>query len=348
MDLDKLKRALGTWDVAEDIYNVDQGKTLGEALALYQEATDNAIGNAEDEPENGPATIRGAVANHRASKFNKPIKIGANKTKTLFNGVPKKDASRSFNAAGDKVAQVQKQMEGQITDHRSVNNGEIGWAKPKPSAEAIRRVKDAVRKSREAQTEGFKGHFYPVNETAMAILAKKAALNEAVTNTNTTPAAKTIATHRSGEPSIRTQLPVEFSDSKLLLAQRQENNVRDQLPNEWKDAKAQTLAKQRAGQLQTWNNAANSLKVKPNAEQSALDDKKDYGPNGPGLPQVCANGTQAELPQPAGVYRDQAKRRPYLSIVVTRQIMATLNNFPRDLLVIQEVIKRVVAATIDK
>jgi hypothetical protein len=31
MDLDRLNKALATYEVAEHIYNVDKGKTLGEA-----------------------------------------------------------------------------------------------------------------------------------------------------------------------------------------------------------------------------------------------------------------------------------------------------------------------------
>jgi hypothetical protein len=204
----------------------------------------------------------------------------------------------------------------------------LEWVKRKPSASMIASVKTAALKSGANRT-ACENEYLGINETAMAILQAHAA-RKALQENNTTPAARTLQTHRVDEPSVRDRLPDTFKQSGLLSAQAQpsvvnttafttqlptdkrslatddvairmpEFDTRKSLPAEWQDAKTNALAKQKAGQLRTWNDAQNTLKVKPNKEQSALDDNVDYGPNGPGLPKM--NGmTQAELPQPTSV-----------------------------------------------
>jgi hypothetical protein len=228
--LKELERIVSRAQAAEALYNLDEGRSLSAAVNRLADAglaqrygtpfRDPVLD--ESEEENDPATIRGAVANHRASKFNKPIKIGVNKAKTLFNGVKKDTSTRSFNAAGDKVAKIANSMsEDQITNHRTVNNGNLEWVKRKPSASMIASVKAAALKSRANKT-ACENEYLGINETAMTILQAHAA-RKALQETNTTPAARTLQTHRVDEPSVRDRLPDTFKQSGLLPAQAQPN-----------------------------------------------------------------------------------------------------------------------------
>ena len=47
MDLERLNKALSTYEVAEHIYKVDNGKTLGEALAMLEAANETSAVDAE-------------------------------------------------------------------------------------------------------------------------------------------------------------------------------------------------------------------------------------------------------------------------------------------------------------
>lgn len=203
MDLDRLNKCLSTYEVAEHIYKVDNGKTLGEALAILEAAKDD-----------DPATIRGAVkiANEAGEPWRaKPIKLGANRSKVRFNGVnPKPDApTKTFNSIINKSTSDFNKLtqEDYVDNHRGA---ELPWVRRKPSASMLQTVKNAVLKSREAQKKGLEEHF-TVNETAMGILRARAALKEH----NSTVAAQTIRAHTSAsEASVRSKLPPEFSRLK--------------------------------------------------------------------------------------------------------------------------------------
>jgi hypothetical protein len=350
MDLDRLNKAIGTFDVAEYLFKIDNGKTLAQCLAIAEAANSyddkitagvrKVIGEPEDD-EDKP-TLAKALANTPNARTKPNIVMGKHPTKVGMHtaGMDKKDtSSRSFNNAANQVSKVQKSMseaefiarakfmsEDNIDNHRNSNGSsdELPWASgqhtPRNVANKVRIVKSAVLKSletRKACQEEYDGH---VNEGAYTLLKKAA--DRKLQESNNTVAARSIATHaRPIEDSVRNRLPADFKANPLSQAEVQKNvadadavsirmpnyDTRKSLPAEWQDAKAATLAKQRAGQLRTWNDAQNSLKVQSNKETSELDVEKKYGPNAPGFLKV--NGmVQQEVVPPAVLGRQKDGR----------------------------------------
>ena len=334
--LQKLERFMSAYDTAAFLWDIDEGKSLSIAAsrAMQREANDTA--NNDEEDENSKPTLAKALSNSNGHD-GKVIRMGVNKTKVLDTRTapkkpkafePKDTSAKAFGAASSRVSAAQKSLasegmseaefaarakfmsEDNIDNHRSVGR-EVPWASgqntPRNVAGKVKIIKDACRKSREAQTEEDP---YKLNHVAESYLAKKAAESRALkeaASQNSTVAARSIATHPTASQSdVRARLPAAFSDGGLLPATRQENNVRHQLPNEWKDFQRTSLKKQKTGQLRTWNDAQNSLKVEPNKEKSSLGDKQEYARN-TSIPNVDGMA-QTALPQPAVAGRQKDGR----------------------------------------
>jgi hypothetical protein len=313
--LSRLSRMLGEFEIARDlvdVYGIDTVQAAMELL-LAKEARDDA-GNPEDDNNSGPTTLKGALKNSTGHNNNMII-MGKNRTAVNDTRVPKKpkafkpfepkdNSSKSFASAASRVSSVQKSMSEAeyLNSHRNTNGSTLPWAgrqnTPRNVAGKVKIIKDACRKSREAQTEEDP---YKLNHVAESYLAKKAAQSRAPKEANNTVATRSIATHPTASQSdVRARLPAAFSDGGLIPATRQENNVRDQLPNEWKDFQKTSLEKQKTGQLRTWNDAQDSLKVQPNNETSELDVEKKYGPNAPGFLKVNGMAQQEVVPPAVG------------------------------------------------
>jgi hypothetical protein len=332
--LAELDHILQRAHVAESLYAIDGGKTLSTAVNRLADAglaerygarfIDPELDGQADE-ENDPATIQGAmkIANEAGEPWRaKPIKLNANRSKVRFNGVSAKpDApTKTFNSIVNKSTSDFNKLtsEDQLDNHRSANK-ELDWVDPerdRATASKVKMIKDACRKSREAREQD---NPFKLSSVAESILSKKSAESRALKEANTTAAARTLQTYRVDEPSVRDQLPNTFKQSGLLPAKAQPNidnttkattqlptddvairmpdfDVRKSLPAEWQDAKTAALAKQKAGQLRTWNDASRSLEHQPNHEPSPADDQQEYDRN-TNIPAVDGM-TRTALPQP--------------------------------------------------
>jgi hypothetical protein len=86
MDLERLNKALSTYEVAEHIYNVDNGKTLSEALSLLEKANAENDENVNDDDAD-PLSLKQALKHRKAPTGAKsPI---ANKTIVMGKTKPK-------------------------------------------------------------------------------------------------------------------------------------------------------------------------------------------------------------------------------------------------------------------
>jgi hypothetical protein len=214
MDLSRLQKALSTYEVAEHIYKVDNGKTLGEALNMLQEARDN-----QDSPENDEdnTDTEDHLKNTPNSKTKPNIVLGANKTKVLDTRVKsnsgpalKNNSGKAFASAGKSVSSAQKSLSDSfIDDHRGVN-----WVNPereRATKNHVRVVKDAVKKSLATRAGCEAEYFGLTNEKAIQILRNRKALQESLT-----PAQASIVPHKmASEASVRAKLPKEFLENPL-------------------------------------------------------------------------------------------------------------------------------------
>jgi hypothetical protein len=246
--LSRLSRMLGEFEIARDlvdVYGIDTVQAAMELL-LANEARDNA-GNPEDDDNSGPTTIKGALKNAKGHNSNIII-MGKNLTPVNDTRVskgpkkfkpfePKDNSNKAFGAASSRVSSAQKSLasegmseaeflarakfmsEGGIEDHRNSNGATetLPWAggqhTPRNVAGKIKVIKDACRKSREAQTEEDP---YKLNHVAESFLSKKAAESKALKEAALTPAQKTIATHaRPSEESVANRLPASFRSNAL-------------------------------------------------------------------------------------------------------------------------------------
>jgi hypothetical protein len=229
--LKKLERFMSNVEIAEMLYDLDDGKSLKVAVERlenaglaqrfdkpFQHPALDEVDDDHDELENA-LKHRAAPTGVKAPIGNKAIVLGKNKSRVDFNGVDTRKASKSFDVAAGRVSSVQKGMSEDFLDnHRAVNNGNLEWIKRKPSASMIASVKAAALKSRANKT-ACENEYLGINETAMAILSAHAALKE----DNNTIAARTLKTYTADEPSVRDRLPDTFKQSGLLPAQRQPN-----------------------------------------------------------------------------------------------------------------------------
>jgi hypothetical protein len=294
MDLERLNKALSTYEVAEHIFKIDDGKTLSDCLKIGVEGQDL-----------DPSTIAGAMKITRTKQLEalqptaswkpKTITVGGNKTKTVFNGVSAKpDAPvKKFSSIVNKSTSDFNRLtaEDHIEDHRSAN-GELPWVKRKVSAAQVATVKRAALKSVENQRQCVEERqAFNVNETAMAILRRARDLKE----TNNTPAACTIVAHPlSGESSVKAQLQKGFSDSRLADATVQRNvadandisirmpelNTRERLPDDFKPKITPTIDQSFAAQTR----AAKTLdRPKPEFVDTSKNDQCSISVNQPSV-----------------------------------------------------------------
>jgi hypothetical protein len=219
--LDIMERALKEFEVAKWLIDTQGVKTVGEALRRIEERDAERIANAVHIPEDSDLnpTLKAAFANTRQAKGREPIKLGVNRT-PILNGksVTKKSSFKNIVSQSDKEFN-KLTAEDNITNHRS-SNGELEWINPskdRNTKNKVRVIKGAVRKS-VANRAACEAEHFGINETAMNILKRHISLKEAAT-----PAARTLATHKVNEPSVRSQLPKAFYDSGLANIQLQKN-----------------------------------------------------------------------------------------------------------------------------
>jgi len=205
MDLERLNKALVTYEVAEHIYNVDNGKTLSEALNLLEKANAQNDLNMNDDDAD-PLSLKQALK-HRAAPTGarsptdgKMIQLGVNRSKVSFNGQNvRKNPTKSYENAVGRVEKISKSM--------AEDENCVPWKKRNVSDNQISMVKKAVLKSVAARQEGFEGHF-KLSESAEAILRAKIALKEDITPKNNTVAAQSIrARGTPSEESVKSMLP---------------------------------------------------------------------------------------------------------------------------------------------
>jgi hypothetical protein len=339
MDLDRLSKALGTFDTAAYIFSLDDGKTLQKCLEIadaansYDDQIEAGVRKVIKGPNDNedPATIKGALKN-ATGHDGSTITVGKNNSPLALHGKPvrrapklgsldqKDNSSAAFSKAGNQVSKTQSSMseaeyieylagekfmsEDQITNHRSANK-ELDWVDGS-QRNKVRIVKSAVLKSlanRKACEEEF--NRYKLRPVVENMLRKKAEETRALKEANTTAAARTIESHYKGPSSLMDQMPAAFNPHKAaLLDATKEITVAERLPEEWRSYQKDALSKQKDGVMRTWNDAQNSLKVKPNKMASPLDDKVDYQQN-TNIPHVDGM-TQTQLPQPAvgGLQKD--------------------------------------------
>jgi hypothetical protein len=284
MDLDRLNKALATYEVAEHIYNVDKGKTLGEALSLLEKANaqnDESVNNDDADPLSLKQALkhRAAPTGARSPTDGKMIQLGVNRTKTLFNGeLVRKNPTKSFDDAVSKVDRVSKSM--------AEDKNCVPWKKRNVSSSQVAMVKKAVLKS-VANKAACEAEHFGINEIAMNILKRHISLKE-----NTlTPAQRSIVAKPSaaeGSYKVPSRVPSEFDSASQRAA-----DTRARMPAEFK---AKSLSDQKAGQMKTWNDASRSLDHQPNHEKSALNEPQNYDQN-TNVPHVDGM-TRTVLPQP--------------------------------------------------
>ena len=232
MDLERLNKALSTWEVAEQIFKVDNGKTLSEALMLLEAAND---------PD--PSTIKGAVRICRSKELeelavddekqnwikNEPamknhirgsgkITLMKNKSGLAFNGKTITRSSPSFN---DIVDAPQRAFNKVVDEDRR----EIPWIKSVYQLNLNEKATDVLKRA-------------VARKQAIDKACREKSANRAVKNVKDrilqrhqieetiTPAARTLKTHQVNEPTVYNQLPKDFSDSRLAGIQRQPNVAR--------------------------------------------------------------------------------------------------------------------------
>jgi hypothetical protein len=207
--LDRLEKILSIGEASAALYDLDGGKALNKVLYNLDEQGEDTL------------TLRHALRNTRGARGNEPIVMFQNPTpvKGVDGKVKRpnpmdrfrtnaKDATKSFNDAADRVSKIASSMaEDQITDHRAVNSsGELCWIKRKATAGQIDSVKKAALKSIQHQKENHivEKSAFSVNETAMAVLKKHAALKQAALQE--TVASDTIKTHYTPPSTMSAQL----------------------------------------------------------------------------------------------------------------------------------------------
>jgi hypothetical protein len=289
--LDMLERALKEYDVAKFLVDTQGIPAVSEALRRVEAAHAENDENMNDDDAD-PLSLRQALK-HRAAPTGarsptdgKMIKLGVNRSKVSFSGQDvRKNPTKSYDDAVGRVENISKSM--------AEDENCVPWKRRNASSSQVAMVKKAVLRSREAQKEGFEGHF-TVSESTAAMLrahiARKASLKEGTL----TPAQRSISAHPSAaerSPKIPARVPSEFDSAAQRAA-----DTKARIPAEFRPKITPTEDKS-FGAMARSTKAASTLKNQPNHEKSTLDDNKNYGPNGPRLPDVDGM-TGTELPQP--------------------------------------------------
>jgi hypothetical protein len=250
MDIDRLNKAIGTYDTAQYIFSLDNGETLKKCLEIAEAANAGVNVDAIEEESGDPLSLKNALKNSPNARTQPNIVLGVNKTKVNDTRVAKpKDGTKAFQSAADRVTKIASSMsEDQITDHRAVNSsGELCWIKRKATAGQIDSVKKAALKSIQHQKEIHivEKSAFSVNEQAQKILKDHAAskLQEALT-----PAQRTILAKPSASVG-RTPAP----DADVAIHMPSYSDTQSHFPPEF-------AAKQKAGVVDQWTKAASTIK----------------------------------------------------------------------------------------
>jgi hypothetical protein len=295
MDLERLNKALSTYEVAEHIFKVDNGKTLSEALILLEAANAERAETNEDE-----LSLKNALKNVPSPRTTKPkILMGVNKTRVVMNGkpdAPSKRFSSVVNSADKEFNRLTR--EDAIDNHRSAVNGELPWKKRNVSASMMKSVKNAAAKSRANVAACQSEH--GLNLQAEGILSKAVALKEV----NNTPAARSIVAHGTpSERSVKDMLPPSWrnSDEVPSLPVDREIDTRNAMPDEFRPKITPTVDKS-FGAVAARTKAAATIS-RPVASKAGIDN-----------PETNAQGEIAD------------KYWPYPKAAVTKQAQDKTNS----------------------
>jgi hypothetical protein len=220
MELERLNKALSTYEVAEHIYKVDDGKTLSEALSLLESANAQNHENMNDDDAD-PLSLKQALK-HRAAPTGtrsptdgKMIQLGVNHTKTLFHGHPVRNNPTKSRA------------EDQLDNHRGA---ELPWISKKGNnVSKVQLIKNACAKARLAKESE---NPYQLNAVMENFLRKKAAETRALEEGTLTPAQRSISAHPSaagGSYKVPSRVPSEFDSAAQRAA-----DTKARMPAEFK------------------------------------------------------------------------------------------------------------------
>ena len=207
-------KCLATYEIASHIYSIDNGKTLGECLAIAEANNADLLEEDADKESQLNPTLKKAFANTRQARGRENIKIGQNRT-PIMNGKSVTKTS-SFKDIADAPIRAFNKIANE-------DRGELPWIRSASqlqlSENAVKILKNAVARKQaidKACREEFANR--AVKNVKDRILQKHE-IEEALT-----PAARTIvAKPLTGERSVKTQLPREFSDNPLSNIQVQKN-----------------------------------------------------------------------------------------------------------------------------
>jgi hypothetical protein len=264
MDLSRLNKALSTYEVAEHIYKVDNGKTLGEALNLLEKANAQNDVNINDDDAD-PLSLKQALK-HRAAPTGarsqtdgKMIQLGVNRSKVSFNSQNvRENPTKSYDDAVGRVEKISKSM--------AEDENCVPWKKRNVSSSQVAMVKKAVLRSREAQKEGFEGHF-TVSESTAAMLSAHIARKASLKEGTLTPAQRSISAHPSaaeGSPKIPVRVPSEFDSAAQRAA-----DTKARIPAEFKP-KIEATKDRSFGAMAARTKAASTIE-RPVASKAGLD-----------------------------------------------------------------------------
>jgi hypothetical protein len=295
--LQRLEKFLGAYEVANLLFELggEALLTAGVKRVVAARDTDASADETDETEDDLNPTLRRALANTRQARGREMIKPFANKTRvamseeelarawkfkrfkpgaslTRAGGVkslnkstdkPDRDFNNTVNAPHREFARIAAEGE-TLPWIDSTNNSRVVRGK-------VKIIKDARRKSREAQTEADP---YQLNHVAESILRNRKAIQGGlVLSPTSTPAQRSITA--KGSPSamaVAKMLDVHVvPDMKMRAALPAEFQPKS-LGDQFTDATAKVRAGQKAGHVKTWTDAGKTLLTKPNHEASPLDD----------------------------------------------------------------------------
>jgi hypothetical protein len=284
MDLERLNKALSTYEVAEHIYKVDNGKTLGEALAMLKAANaekENDDEDSEDSTLRLALKHRGAPTGPNSPIADKRIKLGQNRSKVTLNGktaVPQK-FSQIVNSADREFKSLTAETElPGLTTAQRVNVVRAVKAKTL-SQNVLREVKDRVLKA-VSDRAAIEESQAIVNPRAQEILSRKLHEGAALT-----VAAASIKTHYKGPTSLDAPVkpaaqPVTDHD-KPALRMKDDFDVKTYMPPEFRRKIEPTQDMSFNAIAQRTKAAQTSARPKPEFRDTANNDQGDVSVNQP-------------------------------------------------------------------
>jgi hypothetical protein len=218
MDLDRLNKMLTTHEVAEHIYNIDNGKTMLELTAIAKAANEDE--DDEEDTENGvPSNIINALKHVKAPTTGissripgKQITLGQNRSAISLHGNPsiKPKCSSDVTAEGE-VPWIGKAQPPQISlNLRKAIKAEVKTM----TKESLRQAKDAILLS-VSNRQAVQENQAVVNSKSLELLHRKLHKDRAlqVETAKLTPAqASILAKPSNAEGSVKQSVRVQGDD----------------------------------------------------------------------------------------------------------------------------------------